>query len=176
MPGSASRFWWIAAPASRRVIFMFASATTFHLLSHYGYYAWVMERPGIDGGPLGFLTWTIPLLVGSLAYDAMVHHADPLLARESQMPQRPRDRRPVGSHHVGFADDPSKVRVPARRYARMRVAQAHIAAFAAECPLRDARQGRAPGQHVDAGRQYVGGQPLVCLHKLTGRACLLLLR
>ena len=23
----------------------------------------------IDGGPLGFLTWTIPLLVGSLAYD-----------------------------------------------------------------------------------------------------------
>ncbi len=25
----------------------------------------------IDGGPLGFLTWTIPLLVGSLAYDVM---------------------------------------------------------------------------------------------------------
>ena len=65
---------------------MFASATTFHLLSHYGYYAWVMERPGIDGGPLGFLTWTIPLLVGSLAYDAMVHHADPLLAREDGTP------------------------------------------------------------------------------------------
>ena len=25
----------------------------------------------IDGGPLGFLTWTIPLLVGSLAYDVV---------------------------------------------------------------------------------------------------------
>jgi predicted acyltransferase len=30
-----------------------------------------MEFPGIDGGPLGFMTWTIPMLVGSLAYDAM---------------------------------------------------------------------------------------------------------
>ena len=31
-----------------------------------------LEAPVIDGGPLGFLTWTIPTLVGSLAYDAMV--------------------------------------------------------------------------------------------------------
>jgi hypothetical protein len=30
-----------------------------------------MKRPGIDGGPLGFLTWAIPMLVGSLAYDGM---------------------------------------------------------------------------------------------------------
>ena len=35
------------------------------------YYEWVTWRPGIDGGPLGFLTWTVPLLVGSLVYDAM---------------------------------------------------------------------------------------------------------
>ncbi len=35
------------------------------------YYEWVMWRPGIDGGPLGFLTWAVPLLVGSLVYDAM---------------------------------------------------------------------------------------------------------
>jgi predicted acyltransferase len=35
-------------------------------------YVWVNTEPrGIDGGPLGFLTWTIPLLVGSLAYDAV---------------------------------------------------------------------------------------------------------
>jgi hypothetical protein len=27
------------------------------------------DPKGIDGGPLGFLTWTIPLLAGSLAYD-----------------------------------------------------------------------------------------------------------
>jgi predicted acyltransferase len=45
-------------------------------------YEWVNANPGgIDGGPLGFLTWTIPLLVGSLAYDAMAAS---------------RDRRPVG--------------------------------------------------------------------------------
>jgi predicted acyltransferase len=30
-----------------------------------------MKRPGIDGGPLGFLTWTIPMLAGSLAYDCV---------------------------------------------------------------------------------------------------------
>jgi hypothetical protein len=29
------------------------------------------EPRGIDGGPLGFLTWTLPLLAGSLAYDVM---------------------------------------------------------------------------------------------------------
>jgi hypothetical protein len=28
-----------------------------------------MNRPGIDGGPLGFLTWTVPFLVGTLAYN-----------------------------------------------------------------------------------------------------------
>jgi hypothetical protein len=34
------------------------------------YYSWETgPNGGIDGGPLGFLTWTIPMLVGSLAYD-----------------------------------------------------------------------------------------------------------
>ncbi len=33
--------------------------------------------PVIDGGPLGFLTWSIPLLVGSLAYDAIAAGEDP---------------------------------------------------------------------------------------------------
>jgi hypothetical protein len=41
-------------------------------LSHWFYYGWVMERPGIDGGPLGFLTWTLPMLAGSLAYDLVM--------------------------------------------------------------------------------------------------------
>jgi predicted acyltransferase len=37
---------------------------------HWSYYEWVNSDPkGIDGGPLGFLSWTIPLLTGSLAYD-----------------------------------------------------------------------------------------------------------
>ena len=35
-----------------------------------GYYAWNMAAPpGIDGGPLGFLTWTIPTVAGTLAHD-----------------------------------------------------------------------------------------------------------
>jgi predicted acyltransferase len=38
--------------------------------TNWGYYEWVNTEPkGIDGGPFGFLTWTIPLLAGSLAYD-----------------------------------------------------------------------------------------------------------
>jgi predicted acyltransferase len=40
--------------------------------SHRFYYEWVTTRPGIDGGPLGFLSWSIPVLVGSLAYDVMM--------------------------------------------------------------------------------------------------------
>lgn len=35
-------------------------------------YVWANQGPvAIDGGPLGFLTWTIPLLLGSLACDAL---------------------------------------------------------------------------------------------------------
>jgi len=40
--------------------------------SSAGYYGWVMTRPGIDGGPLGFLTWTIPMLSGALAHDVVL--------------------------------------------------------------------------------------------------------
>jgi hypothetical protein len=40
--------------------------------SKAGYYEWNMKAPvGIDGGPLGFLTWSIPLLVGSIVVDRM---------------------------------------------------------------------------------------------------------
>jgi len=62
----------IAARPGVRVLFMVGSAVPFHVLSHFWYYDWVNLPPkGIDGGPLGFLTWTIPLIVGTLAYDAM---------------------------------------------------------------------------------------------------------
>ncbi len=62
----------IAARPGTRVLWMLGSAVLFHLLSEAWYYKWVNTPPnGIDGGPLGFLTWTIPLLVGTLAYDAM---------------------------------------------------------------------------------------------------------
>jgi predicted acyltransferase len=53
-----------------RTFWMIGSALLFHLVSEYGgYYSWVMKRPGIDGGPLGFLTWTIAYTIGTLACD-----------------------------------------------------------------------------------------------------------
>lgn len=59
--------------ASTAVLGLFASGSAaLHLgLSHAFYYQWVMTRPGIDGGPLGFLTWTIPLIAGAIAYDVL---------------------------------------------------------------------------------------------------------
>ena len=61
----------IGASTTTRGVFLLASAALHVGLSRQFYYEWVMTRPGIDGGPLGFLTWTIPLLAGSLAFDAM---------------------------------------------------------------------------------------------------------
>jgi predicted acyltransferase len=62
----------IAARPAIRVAFAGLSALLHIGLSHWFYYGWVMERPGIDGGPLGFLTWTLPMLAGSLAYDLVM--------------------------------------------------------------------------------------------------------
>lgn len=53
-----------------RVLFAVASAGLHVWLSYAGYYKWNMTTPvGIDGGPLGFLTWTLPLVAGTLAHD-----------------------------------------------------------------------------------------------------------
>lgn len=62
----------VAAGPAVRLGFLAASAALHLGLSWWFYFDWVWHRPGIDGGPLGFLTWTIPLLVGTLAYDLMV--------------------------------------------------------------------------------------------------------
>jgi hypothetical protein len=67
----------IAAGTLARVLFLVASAAL-HLRLSYGFYfrhAWSL--PVIDGGPLGFLTWSIPLLVGSMGYDAVVAGEEP---------------------------------------------------------------------------------------------------
>ncbi len=62
----------IRARASVRIAFMLASAAAHVWLSHVFHFAWVNSPPnGIDGGPLGFLTWTIPAIVGTLACDAV---------------------------------------------------------------------------------------------------------
>ncbi|MGP0062961.1 MAG: hypothetical protein ACLQGP_05070 [Isosphaeraceae bacterium] len=61
----------IAAGVVPRVVFLLASAGIHLWISQLFYLDFAWNTPVIDGGPLGFLTWTIPLLVGSLAYDAM---------------------------------------------------------------------------------------------------------
>jgi predicted acyltransferase len=60
----------IAAGPKSRGLFLVASALSHILFSTLGGYAnWAWERPVIDGGPLGFLSWTIPLLIGAWACD-----------------------------------------------------------------------------------------------------------
>lgn len=61
----------IRRSAAVRVLFAIGSAALFALLSHWFYFAWV-QRGGIDGGVLGFLAWTTPMIVGTLACDMLV--------------------------------------------------------------------------------------------------------
>jgi predicted acyltransferase len=60
----------IRAGALARTAFMLFSAGLQVALSHWFYYDWV-QTGGIDGGVLGFLAWTIPMIVGTLACDAI---------------------------------------------------------------------------------------------------------
>ncbi len=61
----------IAARPSLRVFYLVASAVLHLALSRWFYFDFAWKTPVIDGGQLGFLTWTIPLLVGTLAYDVV---------------------------------------------------------------------------------------------------------
>ncbi|MGA7498140.1 MAG: hypothetical protein WBX00_15540 [Isosphaeraceae bacterium] len=61
----------IAAGTMTRVAFLIASAALHFALSRWFYFRYAWGLPVIDGGPLGFLTWSIPLLVGSLAFDVV---------------------------------------------------------------------------------------------------------
>jgi predicted acyltransferase len=64
----------IAAGTAVRIVFLVASAALHLGLSSWFYFDWAWKTPVIDGGQLGFLTWSIPVLVGSLAYDAVFRH------------------------------------------------------------------------------------------------------
>jgi predicted acyltransferase len=68
----------IAARVPVRVLYLLASAGLHLWLSWWFYLerAWTEPRV-IDGGPLGFLSWSIPLLAGSLAFDAVAASRDP---------------------------------------------------------------------------------------------------
>jgi predicted acyltransferase len=63
-----------------RIFYMIASALIHVGLSGYFYFDWVFgwlnghpsPPSGIDGGPLGFMTWTIPTIIGTLACDVVL--------------------------------------------------------------------------------------------------------
>ena len=62
----------IVAPARVRVAYAILSAGLHIGLSWWFNFHWVNADPsGIDGGPLGFLTWAVPALCGTLACDAV---------------------------------------------------------------------------------------------------------
>jgi predicted acyltransferase len=67
----------IGARPAVRLLFALGSAGLHLGLSHWFYYDWVTAVDGIDGGPLGFLTWTIPMIAGSLAHDLLVRTGKP---------------------------------------------------------------------------------------------------
>jgi hypothetical protein len=69
----------IRSSALVRVAFMLASAALHVALSYGFYYDWV-QTGGIDGGILGFLAWSIPTLLGTLACDAASRPGGPRLA------------------------------------------------------------------------------------------------
>ena len=69
----------IRASAAVRIGFAVVSALAHVVLSYWFNFAWVNADPnGIDGGPLGFLTWTIPSIAGTLACDVMTTDAAPI--------------------------------------------------------------------------------------------------
>jgi predicted acyltransferase len=61
----------MAARSSAIALFAVASGLLHLGLSWRFYFDHAWNRPVIDGGPLGFLTWSLPLLAGALAYDAV---------------------------------------------------------------------------------------------------------
>jgi predicted acyltransferase len=63
----------IRAGAGVRIAYMVFSGLAHVALSHWFNYHWVNSDPaGIDGGPLGFLTWAVPAITGTLVCDAVL--------------------------------------------------------------------------------------------------------
>ena len=61
----------ITGGARLRIGFAVASAGLHVWLSHAFWYETLQQWGVIDGGPLGFLTWTLPVIAGSLTLDAI---------------------------------------------------------------------------------------------------------
>lgn len=54
-----------------RIVFVSITAIVHTVLSKWFYFDWARSTGVIDGGQLGFMTWSIPVIVGSLAYDCV---------------------------------------------------------------------------------------------------------
>jgi hypothetical protein len=70
---AVTALWILPVIGARPVVqalFAVGSAGLHLGLSHWFYYDFVMDT-GIDGGMLGFLTWTVPMIAGSLAHDVV---------------------------------------------------------------------------------------------------------
>ena len=65
----------IAASVRTRILYAVSSGLLHLALSAWFWYDLLHAKRVIDGGPLGFLTWAVPTLAGSLAYDAAVRFA-----------------------------------------------------------------------------------------------------
>jgi predicted acyltransferase len=61
----------IALRGEIRLLYAVFSLLLFSLLSHGFYFDWALRRPVIDGGPLGFLSWSAPMLAGAWACDVV---------------------------------------------------------------------------------------------------------
>lgn len=61
----------ITRSARLRIAFALGSGAIHLWLSHAGWYETLHRWSVIDGGPLGFLTWTLPVIAGSLALDVV---------------------------------------------------------------------------------------------------------
>ena len=73
-----------------RLLFAAGSGLLHLWLSFRFNYQWVHTDPtGIDGGPLGFLTWTIPLIFGTFAYDWTVNANSPQKGQSKKDPLIP---------------------------------------------------------------------------------------
>jgi len=59
-----------------RLVWACGSASVHLVLSHWFYYDWVNDVKGIDGGLLGFLMWTVPMIASSLAHDILAGQSD----------------------------------------------------------------------------------------------------
>ena len=64
----------IAASIRVRIGFMIGTGLLHLGLSYWFWYDMLNAKQVIDGGPLGFMTWAIPTLAGSLAYDLVKNY------------------------------------------------------------------------------------------------------